>query len=59
MEPDWRKSFYGGYYEKLSEIKKKWDPKDVFHATTAVGSERRKVRDGNQGVQTQNGRLCT
>lgn len=58
MEPDWQESFYGGYYEKLSEIKKKWDPKDVFYATTAVGSERWEVRDGEQGVQTQNGRLC-
>ncbi|KAF3046657.1 hypothetical protein E8E12_011451 [Didymella heteroderae] len=40
MEPDWQESFYGGYYEKLSEIKRKWDPRDVFYATTAVGSER-------------------
>jgi hypothetical protein len=58
MEPDWQESFYGGYYPRLSEIKKKWDPKDLFYATTAVGSERWKVEDGNQGVQTQNGRLC-
>ena len=58
MEPDWQESFYGGYYEKLSEIKRKWDPRDVFYATTAVGSERWEVRDGEQGVQTQNGRLC-
>jgi hypothetical protein len=58
MEPDWQESFYGGYYEKLSKIKRKWDPKDVFYATTAVGSERWEVRDGEQGVQTQNGRLC-
>lgn len=58
MEPDWQESFYGGYYERLSEIKRKWDPEDVFYATTAVGSERWEVRDGEQGVQTQNGRLC-
>jgi hypothetical protein len=57
-EPDWQESFYGGYYPRLSEIKKKWDPTDVFYATTAVGSERWEVRDGEQGVQTQNGRLC-
>jgi hypothetical protein len=57
-EPDWQESFYGGYYAKLSAIKTKWDPNDVFYATTAVGSERWEVRDGYQGVQTQNGRLC-
>lgn len=58
MEPDWQESFYGGYYARLSEIKKKYDPRDVFYATTAVGSERWRVEDGEQGVQTQNGRLC-
>ncbi|OAG03355.1 FAD-binding domain-containing protein [Paraphaeosphaeria sporulosa] len=58
MEVDWQESFYGGYYGRLSEIKRKWDPYDVFYATTAVGSERWEVRDGEQGVQTQNGRLC-
>jgi hypothetical protein len=57
-EPDWMESFYGGYYPRLSEVKKKWDPFDVFYATTAVGSERWEVRDREQGVQTQNGRLC-
>jgi hypothetical protein len=52
MESDWQESFYGGYHPRLSEIKKKWDSKGVFYATTAVGSERWKVKDGNQGVQT-------
>ncbi|KAL1883300.1 hypothetical protein Daus18300_000358 [Diaporthe australafricana] len=56
-EVDWQESFYGGHYPKLSEIKRKWDPNDVFYAVTAVGSERWKVQDGEQGVQTQNGRL--
>ncbi|KAF2022912.1 FAD-binding domain-containing protein [Setomelanomma holmii] len=58
MEPDWQDSFYGGYYPRLSGIKKKYDPKDVFYATTAVGSERWRVEDGEQGVEPQNGRLC-
>jgi hypothetical protein len=57
-EPDWQESFYGGFYPRLSEIKKTWDPYDLFYATTAVGSERWRVEDGEQGVQTQNGRLC-
>lgn len=46
-EVDWQESFYGGYYHKLSEIKRKWDPNEVFYAVTAVGSERWKVQDGN------------
>jgi hypothetical protein len=58
IEPDWQESFYGGYYPRLSAIKQKWDPRDVFYATTAVGSERWVVQDGEQGVQTQAGRLC-
>ncbi|KAI7784264.1 fad binding domain containing protein [Diaporthe eres] len=39
-EEDWQESFYGGHYPRLSEIKRRWDPKDVFYAVTAVGSER-------------------
>ncbi|KAF4871702.1 FAD-linked oxidoreductase ZEB1 [Colletotrichum siamense] len=57
-ESDWQESFYGGNYPRLSQIKRKWDPNDVFYAVTAVGSERWTVLDGDQGVQTQNGRLC-
>lgn len=57
-EPEWQRAFYGVHYERLLEIKRKRDPKGVFYATTAVGSEGWEVRDGEQGVQTQNGRLC-
>lgn len=57
-EPQWQSTFYGEQYSLLSELKKKWDPKEVFYATTAVGSEDWEVRDGEQGTQTQNGRLC-
>ncbi|KAL3291573.1 FAD/FMN-containing isoamyl alcohol oxidase-like protein MreA [Colletotrichum asianum] len=57
-ESDWQESFYGGNYPRLSQIKRRWDPNDVFYAVTAVGSERWTVLDGDQGVQTQNGRLC-
>jgi FAD/FMN-containing dehydrogenase len=58
MEPDWRASFYGDKYKRLLEVKRQWDPKGVFYATTGVGSEDWEVRDGDQGIQTQNGRLC-
>ncbi|CAG5182752.1 uncharacterized protein ALTATR162_LOCUS10317 [Alternaria atra] len=59
QEPNWQTDFYGAkHYPKLLAIKKKWDPKGVFYATTAVGSEDWVVKDGDQGAQTQNGRLC-
>lgn len=58
MEPGWQESFYGTQYARLLELKRKWDPKGVLYATTAVGSEGWEVRDGDQGTQTQNGRLC-
>ncbi|KAK3290886.1 uncharacterized protein B0H64DRAFT_49194 [Chaetomium fimeti] len=57
-EPMWREAFYGVHYERLLEVKRAWDPREVFYATTAVGSEGWEVRDGEMGVQTQNGRLC-
>jgi hypothetical protein len=59
QEPDWQNDFYGAnHYPKLLAIKQKWDPRGVFYATTAVGSEAWEIRDGEQGLQTQNGRLC-
>lgn len=59
QEPDWQTEFYGAtHYPKLLIIKRKWDSRDLFYATTAVGSESWEVRDGDSGVQTQNGRLC-
>jgi hypothetical protein len=58
VEPGWQTSFYGTQYPELLRIKKKWDPKGLFYATTAVGSEDWEVRDGHWGTQTQNGRLC-
>ncbi|KAL5113770.1 hypothetical protein ACEQ8H_008344 [Pleosporales sp. CAS-2024a] len=58
QELHWQAEFYGDFYAKLVDIKSKWDPSHVFYATTAVGSEAWEVRDGDEGVQTQNGRLC-
>ncbi|KAF1993794.1 FAD/FMN-containing isoamyl alcohol oxidase-like protein MreA [Amniculicola lignicola CBS 123094] len=58
MEPNWQQSFYGNQYPRLLELKKKWDPKGLFYATTAVGSEDWGVMDGDSGIQTQNGKLC-
>ncbi|KAL8369951.1 hypothetical protein RB595_000349 [Gaeumannomyces hyphopodioides] len=58
VEPDWQASYYGEQYARLLEIKRRWDPSEVFYVTTGVGSEGWEVRDGEQGTQTQNGRLC-
>jgi len=59
QESDWQVDFYGAkHYPKLLGIEKKWDPKGVFYATTALGSESWELRNGEQGVQTQHGRLC-
>ncbi|KAK6833641.1 hypothetical protein PG987_008335 [Apiospora arundinis] len=58
LEPDWQVNFYGKQYPELLRIKQKWDPKGVFYATTGVGSENWEVRTQEQGLPTQNGRLC-
>ena len=48
-EPDWQNDFYGTNYARLLKIKEQVDPKDVFWAKTAVGSDK--------WVEV-NGRLC-
>ncbi|KAL8698041.1 MAG: hypothetical protein Q9201_006788 [Fulgogasparrea decipioides] len=39
LEPNWQETFYGANYKRLRAIKAKYDPVDVFYATTAVGSD--------------------
>lgn len=39
FDPDWKKELFGVHYPRLLRIKKKWDPKKVFWAKTAVGSD--------------------
>ncbi|KAI8626126.1 FAD binding domain-containing protein [Xylariaceae sp. FL1651] len=51
QEPDFKTTFYGAHYSKLLSIKNKYDPKDIFYAKTAVGSDR--------WAQKLDGRLCT
>lgn len=38
-QPNWRYNFCGVNYPRLRSIKAKYDPKDLFYATTAVGSD--------------------
>jgi Berberine and berberine like len=49
-EPDFQTQFYGKNYEKLLQIKDKYDSDGIFYALTAVGSDR--------WVQKEDGRLC-
>lgn len=42
--------FYGDHYERLLQIKRKYDPYDLFYAKTGVGSE--------SWEQQSDGRLC-
>lgn len=50
QQKDWKENFYGSNYNRLRRIKKKYDPKDLFYATTAVGSDAWSVAG--------DGRLC-
>jgi hypothetical protein len=56
-EPNFRYSFYGRGYDRLLQLKRRWDPWNVFYAVTAVGSEEWFV-EGTRGLPTQQGRLC-
>ena len=57
LEPNFQQSFYGSAYDRLLALKRKLDPKDVFFAQTAVGSENWKVVTAN-GLPSGNGKLC-
>ena len=50
QQRNWQKDFYGVNYKKLRKVKAKYDPNDLFYATTAVGSEAWTV--------ASDGRLC-
>ena len=39
-EPDWQRTFYGGNYPQLLEIKDIYDPESLFVCPKCVGSER-------------------
>ncbi|KAI4126029.1 MAG: hypothetical protein LQ338_003968 [Usnochroma carphineum] len=50
QQPGFRKQFYGPNYSKLRQIKKEYDPQDLFYVTAGVGSEAWRV--------AEDGRLC-
>ncbi len=39
FEPDWQRSFWGANYERLLEIKRRYDPEGLFTCHHCVGSE--------------------
>lgn len=57
LEPNFQWSFYGSYYPRLLELKQKFDAKNVFWASTAVGSEFFQV-ESVDGLPNENGPLC-
>lgn len=50
QQPDFQKQFFGSNYNRLKDIKKKYDPKSLFYGTKLVGSDDWKVQP--------DGRLC-
>ena len=48
--PNWKADYYGRNYDRLRDVKRKWDPKDLFFGPTMVGSDAWKESAG--------GRLC-
>ena len=39
FEPDPQHAFFGDHYARLKEVKKTYDPTDLFVVTEGVGSE--------------------
>lgn len=58
IEPNFQYSFWGTKYPTLLDLKKRYDPFNVFYATTGVGSEFFEVKSINN-YPNENGRLCT
>ena len=58
-EPDWQQAFWGENYPRLLELKKKYDPTELFYVHHGVGSEGWVVEDDDiVGVQSTDGPLC-
>ena len=39
FDPDWKANFFGSNYNRLLQIKRKWDPYNIFWVTAGVGSD--------------------
>jgi FAD/FMN-containing dehydrogenase len=58
LEPNFQWAFWGSFYMKLLEMKKKYDPYNLFYAAQSVGSEFFEVRTLDNGYPDENGKLC-
>ncbi|ROT43007.1 FAD binding domain-containing protein [Sodiomyces alkalinus F11] len=59
IEPDFTQAFWGTKYPRALQLKKKYDPRDVFYAQNAVGSEFWEMSENILGnLPSQNSRLC-
>lgn len=63
--PEWQNDYFGTNYEKLLELKLKWDPSGVFWCKPCVGHEMWGVRDGpleedpvEWGIGQTGGKVC-
>ena len=48
FDPDYLQDFYGEHRWRLSEIKRRRDPRSVFYCPTCIGSERFTVQPSGQ-----------
>jgi hypothetical protein len=44
--PDWKRTFWGDNYPRLSEIKSKWDPNNIFYVTPGINADKMMAKDG-------------
>ncbi|KAK8042995.1 FAD-binding domain-containing protein [Apiospora phragmitis] len=59
IEPDFAQAFFGAHYPRLYALKQAWDPRGVFYAHNAVGSEDCEMSEMILGnLPSQNSRLC-
>jgi hypothetical protein len=53
--PNWKTAFWGSNYERLSAIKKKYDPTHLFWVTPGIDADAWSVKDGRLCRTTQTG----
>src|ERR1700750_2264467 len=46
LEENWKQTFWGSKYEKLSQIKSKYDPDMVFWVTPGINADLMEARSG-------------
>ncbi|KAF2428253.1 FAD-binding domain-containing protein [Tothia fuscella] len=46
LNPDWKKTFWGSNYPKLSQIKTKYDPENLFWASPGINADHMEARNG-------------